>query len=78
MLIQNPDSYLRQKADSTSAIVMRNATFSWTESEKTSGLPPGTANGVSEHKPEETEALPALRNISFTLPKVCFTSDDHT
>ncbi|XP_030576502.1 multidrug resistance-associated protein 9 [Archocentrus centrarchus] len=69
LLIQNPESYLKQKADSASAIVMRNATFSWTRPENPSGLPPGTANGVSEHRTDETEALLTLRNISFTLPK---------
>uniref|UniRef100_A0A3P8RLK8 ATP-binding cassette, sub-family C (CFTR/MRP), member 12 n=1 Tax=Amphiprion percula TaxID=161767 RepID=A0A3P8RLK8_AMPPE len=52
LLIQNPELYLMQKKDSDSAIVMTNATLSWTK--------PGS---------QETESLPTLRNISFTLPK---------
>uniref|UniRef100_A0A3Q1DGG2 ATP-binding cassette, sub-family C (CFTR/MRP), member 12 n=1 Tax=Amphiprion ocellaris TaxID=80972 RepID=A0A3Q1DGG2_AMPOC len=52
LLIQNPELYLMQKKDSDSAIVMKNATLSWTI--------PGS---------QETESLPTLRNISFTLPK---------
>uniref|UniRef100_A0A669F4I8 ATP-binding cassette sub-family C member 5 n=1 Tax=Oreochromis niloticus TaxID=8128 RepID=A0A669F4I8_ORENI len=69
LLIQNPEPYLMKKVDSDSAIVMKNATFSWTRPESQSGPPPSTANGVSEHKTAETESSPALKNISFTLPK---------
>ncbi|XP_071390668.1 ATP-binding cassette sub-family C member 12 [Centroberyx affinis] len=54
MLVQNPEPYLIQKNNSGSAIVMDNATLSWTK----------TAD-----QPAQTEALPTLRNISFTLPK---------
>uniref|UniRef100_A0A669CI97 ATP binding cassette subfamily C member 12 n=1 Tax=Oreochromis niloticus TaxID=8128 RepID=A0A669CI97_ORENI len=67
LLIQNPEPYLMKKVDSDSAIVMKNATFSWTRPESQSGPPPSTANGVSEHKTAETESSPALKNISFTL-----------
>uniref|UniRef100_A0A669D7J0 ATP binding cassette subfamily C member 12 n=1 Tax=Oreochromis niloticus TaxID=8128 RepID=A0A669D7J0_ORENI len=70
LLIQNPEPYLMKKVDSDSAIVMKNATFSWTRPESQSGPPPSTANGVSEHKTAETESSPALKNISFTLPKM--------
>ncbi|XP_049458237.1 ATP-binding cassette sub-family C member 12 isoform X1 [Epinephelus fuscoguttatus] len=74
LLIQNPDSYLIQK-DSDSAIVMKNATFSWTKPDSQPDSAPSSANGVKGHKVEEmsqngeTETLPTLRNISFTLPK---------
>uniref|UniRef100_A0A8D0A648 ATP-binding cassette, sub-family C (CFTR/MRP), member 12 n=1 Tax=Sander lucioperca TaxID=283035 RepID=A0A8D0A648_SANLU len=71
LVIQNPESYLIQRKDSDSAIVMKNATFSWSQPES----PPSSANGVKGHKAEElsqngkTETLSTLRNISFTLPK---------
>ncbi|XP_034727072.1 multidrug resistance-associated protein 9 [Etheostoma cragini] len=71
LVIQNPESYLIQRKDSDSAIVMKNATFSWSPP----GSPPSSANGVKGHKVEElsqnggTEPLSTLRNISFTLPK---------
>ncbi|KAL7406371.1 hypothetical protein ABVT39_018840 [Epinephelus coioides] len=74
LLIQNPDSYLIQK-DSDSAIVMKNATFSWTKPDSQPDSAPSSVNGVKGHKVEEmsqnaeTETLPTLRNISFTLPK---------
>lgn len=77
MLIQNPEPYLTQRGDSDSAIVMKNATLSWTAPHSS----PSSANGVDTHKVDEicenekSEALPALRNISFTLHKVCFTTD---
>uniref|UniRef100_A0AAX7UKZ4 ATP-binding cassette sub-family C member 5 n=1 Tax=Astatotilapia calliptera TaxID=8154 RepID=A0AAX7UKZ4_ASTCA len=69
LLIQNPEPYLMKKVDNDSAIVMKNATFSWTRPESQSSPPPSTANGVSEHKTAETESSSALKNISFTLPK---------
>uniref|UniRef100_A0A671TKV7 ATP binding cassette subfamily C member 12 n=1 Tax=Sparus aurata TaxID=8175 RepID=A0A671TKV7_SPAAU len=71
MLIQNPEPYLTQRGDSDSAIVMKNATLSWTAPHSS----PSSANGVDTHKVDEicenekSEALPALRNISFTLHK---------
>uniref|UniRef100_A0A8D0D9B9 ATP binding cassette subfamily C member 12 n=1 Tax=Sander lucioperca TaxID=283035 RepID=A0A8D0D9B9_SANLU len=54
LMIQNPESYLIQRKDSDSAIVMKNATFSWSQ---------------PESPPSSTETLSTLRNISFTLPK---------
>lgn len=63
-----------QKENSDSAIVMKNATLSWTKPDST----PTSANEVNGDKADEmsqnvkTEILPTLRNISFTLPKVCF------
>ncbi|XP_030582176.1 multidrug resistance-associated protein 9-like [Archocentrus centrarchus] len=62
LLIQNPEPYLMQRADSDSAIVMSNATLSWPKPHSQSGCPPRTASG-------STESLPTLRNVSFTLPK---------
>uniref|UniRef100_A0A668AW88 ATP-binding cassette sub-family C member 5 n=1 Tax=Myripristis murdjan TaxID=586833 RepID=A0A668AW88_9TELE len=53
--VQNPQPYLIQETNSTSAIVMVNATLSWT---KPAGQPAQT-----------TETVPTLRNISLTLPK---------
>ncbi|KAM3625375.1 uncharacterized protein V6R79_011146 [Siganus canaliculatus] len=68
LLIKNPDPYLTQWKGSDSAIVMENATLSWS---KPWGQP--MANGMNgykaEDKAEDTESLPTLRNISFTLPK---------
>uniref|UniRef100_A0AAQ5XR03 ATP-binding cassette sub-family C member 5 n=1 Tax=Amphiprion ocellaris TaxID=80972 RepID=A0AAQ5XR03_AMPOC len=75
LLIQNPELYLMQKKDSDSAIVMKNATLSWTIPGSQPDPPPSSANGVTEQKMNgksdnrETESLPTLRNISFTLPK---------
>lgn len=71
MLIQNPEPYLTQRGNSDSAIVMKNATLSWSAPHSS----PSSANGVNAHKVDEicenekSEALPALRNISFTLHK---------
>lgn len=75
LLIQNPEPYLTQIAGSNSAVVMRNATLSWTKRSQ-SESPPRAANEVTEHNMDVTspnenvETLPTLRNISFTLPKV--------
>ncbi|XP_040898421.1 ATP-binding cassette sub-family C member 12 [Toxotes jaculatrix] len=75
LMIQNPEPYLMQSKDSDSAIVMKNATISWTKPKSQPDPPPSTENGVKEHKVDEvshsenTKALPTLRNISFTLPK---------
>ncbi|KAM7423643.1 hypothetical protein PAMA_000139 [Pampus argenteus] len=75
LLIQNPEPYLMQRKDSDSAIVMKNATFSWTKPDIQTDPPPSTTNGVKGNKVDETpqdektEALPTLRNISFTLAK---------
>lgn len=74
VLIQNPEPYLTQIAGSNSAVVMRNATLSWTKRSQ-SESPPRAANEATEHNMDVTspnenvETLPTLRNISFTLPK---------
>ncbi|TMS12817.1 Multidrug resistance-associated protein 9 [Larimichthys crocea] len=73
--LRNPDPYLVQKHNRDSAIVMKNATLSWTKPDRQLDSPPSTANGVNAYKADEmpqyenTETLPTLRNISFTLPK---------
>ncbi|KAM3877094.1 ATP-binding cassette sub-family C member 12 [Diretmus argenteus] len=73
LLIQNPEPYRIQKTDSKSAIVIDNATLSWTRS--ASRPTHNIANGLKGDKEDlvsqngKTEALPILRNISFTLPK---------
>lgn len=55
-----------QKRNSDSAVVMKNATLSWTK-------PDSQAEGAEQtSKEERMDASPTLRNISFTLPKVCF------
>ncbi|KAK9543036.1 hypothetical protein VZT92_000849 [Zoarces viviparus] len=76
LLIQNPESYLIQRKDSHSAVVMKNATLSWNKpANQPDSLPIISVNGEKGHKVEETcqngksETLPTLRNISFTLPK---------
>uniref|UniRef100_A0AAQ5Y6Q9 ATP-binding cassette, sub-family C (CFTR/MRP), member 12 n=1 Tax=Amphiprion ocellaris TaxID=80972 RepID=A0AAQ5Y6Q9_AMPOC len=75
LLIQNPELYLMRKKDSDSAIVMKNATLSWTKPGSQPDPPHSSANGVREQTVDvkcengETESLPTLRNISFTLPK---------
>uniref|UniRef100_A0A8C2ZSW9 ATP-binding cassette sub-family C member 5 n=1 Tax=Cyclopterus lumpus TaxID=8103 RepID=A0A8C2ZSW9_CYCLU len=75
LLIQNPEPYLIQRKDRDSAIVMKNATLSWTKSTMQPDSPLISANGEEGHKVEEmcqngrTETLPTLRNICFTLPK---------
>uniref|UniRef100_A0A8C2ZTD2 ATP binding cassette subfamily C member 12 n=1 Tax=Cyclopterus lumpus TaxID=8103 RepID=A0A8C2ZTD2_CYCLU len=76
LLIQNPEPYLIQRKDRDSAIVMKNATLSWTKSTMQPDSPLISANGEEGHKVEEmcqngrTETLPTLRNICFTLPKM--------
>ncbi|XP_028258102.1 multidrug resistance-associated protein 9-like [Parambassis ranga] len=60
LLIQNPEPYLVQMKDSNFALVMKNATLSWNK-------PDSQPDNQSENG--KTEALPTLRNISFTLPK---------
>lgn len=81
LMIQNPEPYLMQGKDSDSAIVIKNATLSWTKADRQPDPVPSTGNGVEGHQVDEvsqnekTETVPTLRNISFTLPKVCFTTD---
>uniref|UniRef100_A0A8C5HE38 ATP-binding cassette sub-family C member 5 n=1 Tax=Gouania willdenowi TaxID=441366 RepID=A0A8C5HE38_GOUWI len=72
-MIQNPETYLTQRKDSSFAVVMSNGTFSWTKNNSKSN---SITNSTSEEKnpPMDSEAvtaeiLPTLRNVSFTLPK---------
>lgn len=80
LLIQNPEPYLNQQKDSDSAIVIKNATLFWARPASQPDPTPSSANGVTGHKVEEvskngaSETLPTLRDISLTLPKVCFTT----
>lgn len=66
LMVQNPDSYLTQNKNLSSALVMEKASFSWS-------LPENTKN--SEHLQDVSQSnsdnKPAIRNISFTLPNVC-------
>lgn len=79
--VEDPQPYLKQRKDSVSAIVVENATLSWTKPDSLSDPPPVSDNMVDSHKVDENsqietaDTLPTLRNISFTLPKVCFTTD---
>ncbi|XP_024151598.2 multidrug resistance-associated protein 9 isoform X1 [Oryzias melastigma] len=59
LLIQNPEPYLLQQKNSGSAVVMKDASLSWTKPEPAEG---------AEHQ-TGMDAPPTLRNISFTLPK---------
>ncbi|KAM9409966.1 LOW QUALITY PROTEIN: ATP-binding cassette sub-family C member 12 [Pholidichthys leucotaenia] len=73
--IQNPDPYLIRAKDSGVAIEMRNATLSWTQPQNHPDPQHSTANGMNEQnldrtfEDKSTEAIPTLRNITFTLPK---------
>ncbi|XP_034535630.1 multidrug resistance-associated protein 9-like [Notolabrus celidotus] len=67
LLIQNPDPYMIKMKDSDSAIMVKNATLSWTKLDSQTDSSPSSANGVNGHKEESNQ--PTLRNISFTLPK---------
>ncbi|KAK2853475.1 hypothetical protein Q5P01_006136 [Channa striata] len=75
MLIQNPEPYLMHRKDSSSAIVLKNATLSWSRSDKGPDAALNTASRVNGHKVDEasqnekTENVATLKNISFTLPK---------
>ncbi|MEQ2202788.1 hypothetical protein XENOCAPTIV_015849 [Xenoophorus captivus] len=78
MLVQNPEPYLEQKKDNHTAVKVINATLSWTRAVSDPDLPTSQNSQVKEHKEEEnvqSESPPTLRNISFTLPKVCCKSD---
>ncbi|XP_051918403.1 ATP-binding cassette sub-family C member 12 isoform X2 [Hippocampus zosterae] len=77
LLIQNPDTYLVQRKSGDLAIEMTNASFSWSKpgirsDEPSFGVVNGglsMANGELGHKADEnTDFLPTLRNISFSLP----------
>uniref|UniRef100_I3J4R6 ATP-binding cassette sub-family C member 5 n=1 Tax=Oreochromis niloticus TaxID=8128 RepID=I3J4R6_ORENI len=64
LLIQSPEPYLRKNQDAGSAIVVENATLSWSE------LHSETEQMMNETSLNSTtETLPTLRHISFTLPK---------
>ncbi|CAL8404057.1 unnamed protein product [Boreogadus saida] len=81
LTLKNPEKYLIQKTDTGPAIVTENATLYWTQpaSEQASNKPASTQacantdNGLLvnrlDDKDEKEEVPPALRNISFTLPK---------
>uniref|UniRef100_A0A3B3UXY2 ATP-binding cassette sub-family C member 5 n=1 Tax=Poecilia latipinna TaxID=48699 RepID=A0A3B3UXY2_9TELE len=72
LLVQNPEPYLEQRKDNNTAIEMRNATLSWTKTTSRPDLPNPQNGQVKDHKQDETgqsESLPTLKNISFTLPK---------
>jgi len=83
LVIQNPEPYLIQRKDRDSAIVLKNATLSWTGPTMQTDSPLISANGEKGQKVEKmcqngrTETLPTLRNISFTLPKVCSSTSDN-
>ncbi|XP_040926020.1 ATP-binding cassette sub-family C member 12 isoform X2 [Betta splendens] len=68
LLLQNPDPYLMQKKDKDSAIVMTNATLSWSKVNSQTSSTPDSAGAAASQK-ETTEIMPTLKNISFTLPK---------
>lgn len=74
MLIQNPEPYLTRSEGSDSAIVMTNATLAWTRTDSTSTTDNEVKGDKVDESPQQqkTEAVATLRNISFTLPKVCF------
>ena len=71
--MKNPENYLIKKTDTGSAIVTENATLYWTKPASQQACA-NTDNGLLgnqlDDKDEKEEVLPALRNISFTLPKV--------
>ncbi|KAM9817342.1 ATP-binding cassette sub-family C member 12-like [Neosynchiropus ocellatus] len=67
LLLENPEPYMVHTKDPGSALVMKNATLSWTKPRSRTSA----ANGVAGHKGDEAsgEDQATLRNISFTLPK---------
>lgn len=67
LLIQNPEPYLQHRKDNKFAVVVENATLSWTK--------PGSRSGSDQTG--STETLPTLRNISFKLQKVRLPTDAH-
>lgn len=71
-MIQNPESCLQHRKDNKLAIVVENATLSWTKpGSLPESLPSSTSSGNVHEAAGSTEALPTLRNISFKLYKVC-------
>lgn len=82
LLVQNPEPYLTQKKHSRWAIVMKKATLSWSIPDTQPDAPTGPDGHNKEHemtngtsKKGDADNLVTLRNISFTLPKVCGSSD---
>uniref|UniRef100_A0A8C6M5H1 ATP binding cassette subfamily C member 12 n=1 Tax=Nothobranchius furzeri TaxID=105023 RepID=A0A8C6M5H1_NOTFU len=69
LLVQNPESYLMQENGSHSAVVMDNATLSWTKPD-VQPASPTILDGPDKGQKTHRDASPTLRNISFTLPKV--------
>ncbi|XP_053721093.1 ATP-binding cassette sub-family C member 12 isoform X1 [Synchiropus splendidus] len=67
LLLENPEPYMVHTKDPASALVLENATLSWTKPRSRTSV----ADGVAGHKGAEESAEPqaTLRNISFTLPK---------
>uniref|UniRef100_A0A8C6M2D8 ATP binding cassette subfamily C member 12 n=1 Tax=Nothobranchius furzeri TaxID=105023 RepID=A0A8C6M2D8_NOTFU len=68
LLVQNPESYLMQENGSHSAVVMDNATLSWTKPD-VQPASPTILDGPDKGQKTHRDASPTLRNISFTLPK---------
>lgn len=73
LLLENPEPYLIQRQDTDSAIILENATLSWTRPEKLS-KDQAEHNGENEHKEDSEFQMQlnkaTLKNISFALPKV--------
>ncbi|XP_056602458.1 ATP-binding cassette sub-family C member 12 [Triplophysa dalaica] len=67
LMVKNPDSYLIQNNDSSSALVMENASLSWSTPDVRNGSE--HPQDVSQNTKHTSDIKPALRNISFTLPK---------
>ncbi|XP_062382896.1 ATP-binding cassette sub-family C member 12-like [Sardina pilchardus] len=61
LLQQNPESYLTQRKGLGAALVVENASFSWTS--------PDSSPETTHENTHTSENKPTLRNISFTLPK---------
>lgn len=71
-MIQNPESCLQHRKDNKLAIVVENATLSWTKpGSLPDSLPSSNTSGNVHEAAGSAEALPTLRNISFKLYKVC-------
>ncbi|KAM6942731.1 ATP-binding cassette sub-family C member 12 [Xenentodon cancila] len=75
LLLQNPESYLKQSRGSDFAIVMKNATLTWTKADGHPHPPASPTGKGKERKTNEmpkegkSDNLPTLGNISFSLPK---------
>ncbi|XP_056881465.1 ATP-binding cassette sub-family C member 12 isoform X2 [Takifugu flavidus] len=70
LMIQNPESCLQHRKDNKLAIVVENATLSWTKpGSLPDSLPSSNTSGNVHEAAGSAEALPTLRNISFKLYK---------